>query len=71
MACTAVGIPFGCCFFGLSQQQIVNCLNEYKGSFEIKIPFTGDQYESVHATMLSLIEQLQKHDYHGPKLGAL
>ena len=58
-------------FFGSSQQQIVNCLNEYEGGFEIKIPFTGDQYESVHAAMLSLIKQLWEHDYHGPKLVVL
>jgi hypothetical protein len=71
MAYTTVGIPFECYFFGLSQQQIVNCLNKYKGDFEIKIPFTGEQYKSVHTAMLSLIEQLWGHDYHGPKLVVL
>ena len=58
-------------FFGSSHWQILNCLNEFDSGYKTKILFTGDWYESVHAAMLSLIEQLQEHDYHGVKLKAL
>lgn len=71
MACTAVGISLVCFFFRSSHRQILNCLNEHEGGYEVKIPFTGDRYESVHAAMLSLINQLQTHNYHGEKLVAL
>jgi hypothetical protein len=35
------------------------------------VPFTGDQYESVHKAMMALIRQLEGHDYHGPKFSKL
>ena len=51
--------------------QIVNCLQEWEQGYEVKIPFTGDQYESVHQAMISLIDTVEKHGYHGPKLETL
>jgi hypothetical protein len=37
----------------------------------VKIPFTGDRYESVHQAMLSLIDDVEHHEYHGKKLKTL
>lgn len=34
----------------------------------MKIPFTGDRYESVHQKMVSLIDHLEENEYHGRKL---
>ncbi|KAF8224532.1 hypothetical protein L208DRAFT_479768 [Tricholoma matsutake] len=47
---------------------IVNSLSEWVQGYEVKIPLTGDQYESVYEAMLTLIEG---NDYHGAKLEAL
>ena len=52
-------------------QQIVNCLNEWETGSEVKIPFAGDKYESVHGAILALIGQLEQNDYHGAKLQAM
>lgn len=30
----------------------------------MKVPFTGEQYESVQQAMVSLMEQLDGHKYH-------
>lgn len=37
----------------------------------MKIPFTGDRYESVHQAMVTLIDNVEHHDYHGKKLQIL
>lgn len=37
----------------------------------MKIPFTGDRYESVHHAFLDLINELELHEYHGAKLKVL
>ena len=37
----------------------------------MKVPFTGERYESVQQAMVSLIEQLERHEYHGPKFKKL
>ena len=57
-----------CIIFLLTMFQIVNCLNEWELGYEVRTPFTGDRYESVHKAMVSLIGELEKHDYHGAKL---
>ena len=35
------------------------------------IPFSGEQYKSMHQVMISLMDELKQHDYHGLKLGKL
>jgi hypothetical protein len=37
----------------------------------VKIPFTGDRYESVYEAMLVLIDEIEGNDYHGAKLKVL
>jgi hypothetical protein len=49
----------------------VNCLEEWEnGSFR-SLPFSGTRYEVVHATMMELISEVEKDDYHGRKLRRL
>jgi hypothetical protein len=35
------------------------------------VPFTGEQYESVHQAMMVLMDELEHHEYHGPKFKKL
>lgn len=51
--------------------KIVNCLDEYKFGYEMTLPFSGEHYESVHQAMMSLISELEEHDYHAPKFRKL
>jgi hypothetical protein len=51
--------------------QIVNCLHEWELGYEVKIPFSGDRYESVHQAFINLIDRTESHEYHGVKLRAL
>lgn len=51
--------------------QIVNCLEEWQTGAHIKIPFSGDRYESVYQDMSSLINSTEEHAYHGRKLRKL
>jgi hypothetical protein len=51
--------------------QIVNCLEEWRTGTHIKIPFTGDRYDSVYQDMMSLICAVEEDNYHGQKLRKL
>lgn len=51
--------------------KIVNCLHEWKLGFRSGVPFTGEQYESVHQAMIDLMNELERHNYHGPKFKKL
>ena len=62
---------FSCIIFLLTMFQIINCLNEWELGYQVMIPFTGDRYDSVHKAMVSLIDELEQHDYHGAKLKRL
>jgi hypothetical protein len=33
----------------------------------LKVPFTGEQYESVHQAMMALMDELEHVEYHGAK----
>ena len=37
----------------------------------VKAPFTGDRYYSIHQAMVSLIDGVEEHEYHGAKLNKL
>lgn len=48
--------------------QIVNCLEEWQTGTLVKIPFSGDRYETVYKDMVSLIKTIEDNPYHGRKL---
>jgi hypothetical protein len=48
--------------------QIVNCLEEWQTGAHIKIPFSGDRYETVYQDIIQLIEVTGDDAYHGRKL---
>ena len=41
--------------------QIVNCLEEWQTGAHIKIPFSGDRYETVYQDISSLIDVHQQN----------
>ena len=51
--------------------QIVNCLEEWQSGVHIKIPFSGDRYETVYQDMAALIFATSEDPYHGRKLRKL
>ena len=71
MACACVHIYLFILFYILTTFQIINCLHEYELGTEVTTPFTGDRYESIYQAMVGLIEELEKHAYHGAKLEKL
>jgi hypothetical protein len=71
MACACVGVNLMYYFFAHEVFQIVNCLHEWHLGYEVKAPFTGARYQSVHEAMICLMGKLEQHDYHGPKLTKL
>ena len=58
-------------YFYLQHFKIVNCLHEWRFGHESVVPFTGEQYDSVHRAMMTLIDMLEDHEYHGPKFRRL
>jgi Domain of unknown function (DUF6532) len=52
----------------ISLLQIVNCLEEWQTGTHVKIPFSGDRYETVYKEMGSLIQTIEDNAYHGRKL---
>lgn len=58
-------------YFYLPPFKNIHCLYEWKFGYEVKVPFTGEQYESVLQAMVSLMEQLDGHKYHGLKFKKL
>jgi hypothetical protein len=46
-------------------------LEEWDTGFFHPIPFTGARYQVIHQTMMELISQVEKDDYHRRKLRQL
>ena len=68
-ACVRIYLLFICIYSPYFK--IVNCLSEWKLGHESKVPFTGEQYESVHQAMTALMDELEKDEYHGRKFRKL
>ncbi|KAF9459702.1 hypothetical protein BDZ94DRAFT_1267850, partial [Collybia nuda] len=47
---------------------IQNCLHEYETGFFIGRKFEGKVYSKVYLAMLKLIDEVDNHPYHGPRL---
>ncbi|KAF9455371.1 hypothetical protein BDZ94DRAFT_772046 [Collybia nuda] len=50
---------------------LVNCVREYKTGLMVPISFEGKVFGPVQVAMLGLIDELDNHVYHGPRLESL
>ena len=51
--------------------QIVHCLHEFQTGSHNGLQFTGQDYGAIYNEFLDLVEDVDKHPYHGPKLVTL